>query len=363
MFEYLGLWFEKSDKGPGEKPRRRRRIMHSFKIDEISAVDRPAQEGALITIMKRLGAEYHEEKQDNVDKVLPSRRSGESEQAFVGRFLENEQARIDFPDRDQRLAVALGRARGRRRTGEDDGNKSKSQKKEESSMSDEITEKAYNELKAENKELQSQLDTLSKVSVLTDAEKTHYNGLKEEEQTAFLEKSSEERSSILAEIEKAVQAEDPVIFKAADGTEYRKSDDPRLVTLAKTADERHEELMEAKAKAENEALNKRAQTDLSNLPGTVEVHVELLRAVDQIADESKREEALRALKAHNAKLNKAFETYGSVSAQETVQSREDAEKKLDELAKAYQKEHSVDFYEAYSKVCNAQPELKKLAIG
>jgi hypothetical protein len=36
-----------------ETKRKRRRIMHSFRLDEVSAVDRPAQQGALVSIMKR----------------------------------------------------------------------------------------------------------------------------------------------------------------------------------------------------------------------------------------------------------------------------------------------------------------------
>ncbi len=39
----------------GSRPRRRRRVMRSFKISEISAVDRPAQAGARAVIMKRAG--------------------------------------------------------------------------------------------------------------------------------------------------------------------------------------------------------------------------------------------------------------------------------------------------------------------
>lgn len=79
----------------------RRNIMRAFKINEISLVDHPAQEGARVAIMKR----------SDVSKVLPSRREGESEDAFVGRFVENDEARREFPDRNQRLAVAVNRAR------------------------------------------------------------------------------------------------------------------------------------------------------------------------------------------------------------------------------------------------------------
>ena len=38
-------------------PVKRRRILEKIKIDEISAVDKPAMEDALVTIMKRAGAD------------------------------------------------------------------------------------------------------------------------------------------------------------------------------------------------------------------------------------------------------------------------------------------------------------------
>lgn len=43
-------------------PRRRRRVMRRFRINEISGVDKPAQEGARITILKRAEADDMDEK-------------------------------------------------------------------------------------------------------------------------------------------------------------------------------------------------------------------------------------------------------------------------------------------------------------
>ena len=42
---------------------------------------------------------------------LPTPRSGESQGDFVGRCVGNDQAKRDFPDRSQRLAVCLSRFR------------------------------------------------------------------------------------------------------------------------------------------------------------------------------------------------------------------------------------------------------------
>ena len=84
-----------------EKKKRRRR-MKKFTITELSAVDRPAQEGALVTIMKR------DDSGDDGDleKVLMAPRSSEKRGDFVSRFMGNDAMKREFPERDQRLAVA-----------------------------------------------------------------------------------------------------------------------------------------------------------------------------------------------------------------------------------------------------------------
>lgn len=78
-------------------------IMKEFSIQELSAVDRPAQGLATMSIMKRADADFA--------KVLPTRRDDESEDEFVSRFLSDTMAIQEFPSQGQRTAVAFAMAR------------------------------------------------------------------------------------------------------------------------------------------------------------------------------------------------------------------------------------------------------------
>src|SRR5436309_2915519 len=87
--------------------KQRRRILHKIRLDEISAVDRPAQEFARVTIMKRNG--------DNMDTEL------EDEVAILEKMVEttlsemeaSKAAPADQPDFD-RLTSTQAMAKARR---------------------------------------------------------------------------------------------------------------------------------------------------------------------------------------------------------------------------------------------------------
>lgn len=72
-----------------------RRILRKMRIDEISAVDNPAQVPATVAIMKR---------GEPVEKVEPKK--GEGEDDFISRFMGSAAMRAEFPDAKQRAAVA-----------------------------------------------------------------------------------------------------------------------------------------------------------------------------------------------------------------------------------------------------------------
>lgn len=83
---------------PMTNPRRRRRRMKKFRLDEISQVDVPAQGPARIAITKREDEDY--------DKRLLRPKDGESRSDFVSRFMADSKAREEFPEQSQRAAVA-----------------------------------------------------------------------------------------------------------------------------------------------------------------------------------------------------------------------------------------------------------------
>ncbi len=188
---------------------------------------------------------------------------------------------------------------------------------------------------------------------LNDAQKSFYGGLDETDQAAFLKLDADGRNAAI----KRAEDKDKVIYKSEDGTEYRASDDGRLVKLAKQADEDRKARKEAEQRATNSDLAKRAADDFAFIPGDIDTRIEMLKAIDGIADETHRTKALDALKAQNVALSKAFETYGSSAVpQGDVTEKADAEGRLDALAKKHQEANSgLTFAQAYDVVVQ-QPE-------
>lgn len=218
------------------------------------------------------------------------------------------------------------------------------------------TEKSADEQKAA---LEKQLAKATSYGELTDSQKAHYATLDEAGQDAFLAKSKEEREKIVADIAKNREDTNPVVYKAKDGTEYRKNDDPRMVALAKRADANEERAMEAQKKADDADLRKRAETDLGHLPGTVESRMAMLKAVDGIPDAEERKKAHEALKAQNASMSKAFETLGHRGGR--TEDASSPSSQLETLAKAYAEKHNVSEAEAESEVLKTDEGRKLYA--
>jgi hypothetical protein len=207
------------------------------------------------------------------------------------------------------------------------------------------------------KELEAKLAKAEALATLTDVQKSHYSELDEAGQEAFLAKSSTERD---AEVEIAKSA-DAVVYKSLDGEEFRKSDDPRLVAMAKRADAQMKALEKAEQREAETALRKRAEEELSSLPGDVDTHVAILKAVDSIENEDVRKAAMEVLKSKNEVASSAYTTRGTTVISKAASG--DAHAELDRLAKAYQKEHDVDFYTAYDAVTKLHQDLYTKAVN
>jgi hypothetical protein len=191
---------------------------------------------------------------------------------------------------------------------------------------------------------------------LTDIEKSFYADLDEKAKEAFLAKSDGERK---ADIEVSKSA-NPIIYTADDGTEFRKNDGALLIKMAKENDENRRELAKAREEKENAAFEKRAETELQYMPGDVKTRAAIIKSVEGIKDEAIRKAALDTLKAHNVEMSKAFSERGTSV---TSDNAGDANKQLDEMAKAHAKEKSVSYYEAYAIVKSQNPELYKRALN
>jgi hypothetical protein len=107
------------------------------------------------------------------------------------------------------------------------------------------------------------------------------------------------------------QGDDPVLYKSNDGTEIRKSDGPAALALAKKIDGLMGRVAKAEAIAGDADLRKRAGDTLSKLAGTTDVHVALLKAVDGIADEAVRTAVMATLKSANSAAGGAYKRLGT----------------------------------------------------
>lgn len=203
---------------------------------------------------------------------------------------------------------------------------------------------------------QTELDAANARASLTDIQKSFCDGLGEDEQASFMKLSSEQRQSAVdTDIAKRNDA-DPVVYTSAAGTEYHKSDGPRLIDLAKRDDAREIEMKALRESSETASLEKRAG-ELEHLPGTPEQKIAMLKAIDSIEDEELRKQSLENLSAQNVQMSKAFDTAGVRPGDAAITKGPEAE--LQTLAKAYAVEHKVTEADAYVKVLET-PEGDRL---
>lgn len=349
------------------KHKRKKTIMRSLKINEISAVDSPAQVGAVAVIMKR-----KDKTPENVDKsaALTSPDDGHSHLLILdsahGELSSGETSWVDghthpwvrlagneivigtskSPNGDphiHRIAFTSKSEGDEENTG---GNASDDdvRNKEDKTMTTGSTTKAAEE-KSTVEDLQKQLAHANLIGSLTDAEKTHYEALKalgdDDEAKGFLAKSADDRKAVIKaeakKTEKHNADDDPVEYTTSDGIELRKSLGPAFIAMARSNDVLRKRLDKSEDSREQDKLEKRAAEELAHLPGTVAERAALLKAVEGIEDEAMRKAAGNALKAQNEALSKAFDTIGRMGNVTSVAGSPDDE--LDQLAKAHQKEN------------------------
>jgi hypothetical protein len=164
------------------------------------------------------------------------------------------------------------------------------------------------QLKAKIAELEAELASLKEKSakdddeaekrfvVLTTDQHAHYAKLHGRDAIAFVSKSDAERTAIV----KAALDADPVVYTTKTGLEIRKSQGALMKQLAEDNDANVVELEKARVASQTAILKARAKETLGHLAGTTEGHIELLKAVDGIADEKLRNEAITALKTADA---------------------------------------------------------------
>lgn len=218
---------------------------------------------------------------------------------------------------------------------------------------------ADNQTAKELDALKVQLAAATALATLNDAQKDFYAKLDDAGKELFLGKSAEDRESDM-EVAKSANA---VVYKSANGDEYFKNDDPRLVAMAKKTD--IESAKTAKALAANAELTykSRATAELGHLPGDIATHINLLKSIDRIEDEGQREAALATLVAKNESFAVVTTTFGT-TAQPVDKGAADAEAQLDNLTKKHVTDNpGTNYFDAYGEVSEAHPELYQRAVG
>tara|TARA_R110000764_G_scaffold36736_1_gene81958 strand:+ start:24538 stop:25860 length:1323 start_codon:yes stop_codon:yes gene_type:complete len=169
-------------------------------------------------------------------------------------------------------------------------------------------------------EITKRAERAEAVSELNDAQRGIFKSLDEAGQAAFLALSPDARQ---AEVAKAADVN--AVVEVVDGVEYRKSDDPRLLQLAKSAASEKALRLAGEEKAKDADLRKRAEA--LHLPGTVEVRMSVLKGIDSLpADE--QAPALEALAASDAGLAEAFKRQGTSAVPSSINELEAIAKSL-----------------------------------
>lgn len=194
---------------------------------------------------------------------------------------------------------------------------------------------------------------------LSPVAKSHFDGLDEAGQTAFLAKSDADRQ---AEID-AASSKDPVVYKCKDGTEIRKSDGSAVLALAKRNDEQAEELAKLRGETNSSTIEKRAAEKYPHVAKGVAA--DMLKSVDQIGKDT---DAGKAMLASLDQMEKAggrlFKTIGTTEGDGEgggpagiAKSRTDFDTKVSEIASR----DKIGKADAMSKARVEHPDLFKAA--
>ncbi len=349
-------------------------------LDFVSAVDRPAQEPATVAILKRKGATVDKPKTEDqiayikrlldegfipetakdsaVKKatVLTTEMGGHTHLIHTGRYDGGEDKAGSTSWTDEHNHPWIYNSDGDIVIGAADGHthevaimtKEAPTAKEAGPMTTKKEEKS-----PEVVALEKQLAEARALAELSDTHKAHYATLKGAAKPAFLKKSADERDADV----QAVKLADDIVFKAADGTEYRKSDDPRLVKMARQGDEDRATLAKERDARRTAEYAKRAGEDFGHLTGEADTKVALLKAVDEITDEEVRGKVTELLKSTDNGIAEALRTRGTKGGTQAADG--DAHAKLEGLAREHAKTANVSFEKAYNAVLDT-PEGKAL---
>jgi len=214
--------------------------------------------------------------------------------------------------------------------------------------------------------LEKRLVRQEAVAKLNDAGKEHLAKLADDPaRDRFLAMPEADQAAELRKAAVAALEADPIEYVAkSNGRTYRRSAGADVIDIAKQLDTERAARLLTDTALRKSTLLKRAEAELSNLPGTVEERAELLAAVESHAggNDELRKKMLAALTAGNAAVKKAFVKADGTTEGATAGTGA-AAAKLDTLAKARQKEKGLDYFAAYGQVADENKDLAEAALA
>lgn len=377
------------------KDKKKKRIMHKFKLGEISAVDKPAQSPALCVIMKRNDGETIEKR-----TVLASMEALHTHAVVIDDYAKmNKGGNTGWVDEHDHPfvinddgTVTIGAAKGHLHfveknveqitknglsdeqitdlglvlefskdihTADDGGQQSAN---EDNTMTD--AEKAVKKAADDLTLLKNQLALAILMGSMNDAQKAHHAGLDDAGKEVFLAKSVDDREVIVKAAAKAAEDDNAEVYKTRDGIVFTKADDPRMVTMAKNNDIQAAQIAKSAEVLANVDIAKRATELFKNLSGDVATQTALLKAVDGIKDEEARKSVMETLAKSDAGIGDLLKEHGSSTVVAKAGSADEANGKLEALAKKYVQDNpGTNAFDAYGIVGDANPELYTQAVG
>lgn len=368
--------------------KRATKVLRHLRVNEISLVDRPANKGARIVLVKRemddglaasaLAAALVLEAKDF--EALIIKHAG-TPMADAARALkasadnaagDHESSAADFaarlrelsPDAETALAKALsdaGEAGGQIDKRSDDMPKTV-----ESLTADiealtkrlETAEANLEKANGERDEANAARDEALKLAKMSDAEREHMGALSKDDAAAFMGMSPAQRKKAMAKSE----AEDETL--TIGGKTIRKSEAGEglfevLKAQAEAAEADRVELVKERQARRMAEFEKRAEGEFAHLPGEAAEIAKALAAIEAIEDEAVRKTLGEIMAQHEKLVAEGFDKFGHTDGR-PINKRDDAavtdfEKHVDEIMAAEDVTRTV----AMQKAADKHPEAFK----
>lgn len=351
------------------KPKDKLRVMKDLKLGEISLVDSPMQEPARVAILKRNGENTAVQKRI----ALTSMTAGHAHSVLTANYQggENRIGQTSYVDghshdwmMDEAGNIFIADAQGHNHgiavltknqldgpaVAKEDQPAGATTAAPSGAENSNMTPEQLAALQKAAEDSKAQVATLEKANArsqsilkLSREQRDHFDSLKGNDQDTFLSLTDEQRADVIKNLRDA----NPIVFRSADGTEYRKNDDPRLVKMAREREADRQELVREQSIRKQADLEKRAGEEFAVIGGDVSTKAALLGAVEGIQDQAVRGKVMEALKAHDAGLGAALKRLGTTLGPNVEKK---AGEKLDELASQFATANKVTMSKAYDEV-------------